>query len=389
MGSLGSSHRSRFTPEESRAYADRAADIRMRAHSVEEGAWYEWYLEALESDGLPSVEASPAAPARAASADGHRPCSIGHKWPSASRFTVEQAGSVIQLRVAGVGSGGRPGKKKPIECWSLKSRKECWRIVSALPWDEFQASVMIVLTYPGREGVQFIPSSGRACQRHLRLFLRRWERRYGPVRGVWKREFQRREGEWEHEYQRCAPHFHIWLGLDQVGMAEGELQEMRDFADSAWAEIVGAPARTAVKVGSAKWAVAYGKGYLQKDSKKEYQNQVPVGFEQPGRFWGRIGDFSPRWTVEQVPGRVFVQLRRLIARYYRARCFLRADSKARARVKVAGGLCGLFAVSQAGFPHQLMAAAESMVLEQARLTRVPEESMAEGTRRELGRGVLW
>lgn len=325
--------------------------------SYEEGLARGWYDKCeYEDEGAPAIAVDLSGSSVGAAIAGHAsPCSMIHKWP-AWGATLVKAGAVVQLCVPGMGGPGRKrGKKMAITCWSRRSRFECWRRLSMLPWEEFVGSIMIVLTYPGRGNEEWIPRDGRTAKRQLRRFLRRWRRRYGESRGVWKMEFQERGGEWEQPYWKHAPHFHIWIGWDH-GQPSPDFREMWDWVARSWAEVIGCEARTQVRGGTARWAIAYGKGYLQKGAEGEYQNQVPEGFERPGRFWGIIGDFRPHMQVASISSRRAVKLRRLMVRYLKSRGVVR---------KPGGRPAGMTVVSQAGFPHQLWTAATRMLQEEA------------------------
>lgn len=86
------------------------------------------------------------------------------------------------------------------------------RTFAALPWDMLLPRLALVtLTLP-REWRRYTPD-GRVFERQRRLFVDRFEYRWGPLSGVWVKEFQ----------ARGAPHVHMWIGLpDSVGEADYE-----------------------------------------------------------------------------------------------------------------------------------------------------------------------
>ena len=277
--------------------------------------------------------------------------SVGSRSPT---LTMKRAGKVVWLEAKGGGGEPHIVERGAIREWSSQSRRTCVRQISAAPWERYPWVLFGGLTYPGKEAVGFIPSDGRACQAHWKAFEKRWAREWGKPRGFWKREFQAREGEWEHPWQRCAPHFHFWVVVEgRLLDVQPERPEFEEWVKSTWAEVVGSGSPDHFEHGAScelmreggDGVVGYVKGYLRKHADKEYQNQVPDGFENPGRFWGWMGGFRPEWEVEELSPGEFVRVRRVARRFLRSRGV---------RVRQRGrDVCGMVAICRAGFVNQI------------------------------------
>jgi hypothetical protein len=197
---------------------------------------------------------------------------------------------------------------------------------------------MTTLTYPGEWLI--VAPTGAAVKRHMTVFFRRFARAWGfEWLGIWKLEFQR----------RGAPHIHLW-GPQPDGAA-GDLRQVQHAADLmaweaakrkgrkpylrlgvgdglpyrqwlsvVWADIVGHPdpeqRRRHEKAGT---GVDLREGERMTDPKrlavyfskhgsygaKEYQNEVPIEWQAPGkgpgRFWGYRGLEKATAGVELAP----------------------------------------------------------------------------------------
>ncbi len=154
----------------------------------------------------------------------------------------------------------------------------------------------------------------------------------------------------EMEFQRRgAVHFHLWVCVRESSLSYEEIHDRRVWCSREWFEVAGSGSQahlcagTQVKllVGSdeRQHAVNYFKGYLSRKSKaKEYQNRVPDGFSDPGRFWGAIGGFAPEWSDDQpLKPRQFVRVRRLLLKLLQSR-------NRRRRLRSRSGTSGMFVV---------------------------------------------
>lgn len=162
---------------------------------------------------------------------------------------------------------------------------------------------MITLTYPGQ-----FSSDGRRVKKHLEAFREDYLKRY-QRRGLWWLEFQ----------MRGAPHFHI---LSEVDLREcGDLvlkrrrrkdydasystcQVEEDWISRRWFEIVGSGDERHLRAGCSWEVVEKNEGalrYAASHAAKSKQKQVPEGYQNVGRFWGKIGAIKI-----QIIGRVAV-----------------------------------------------------------------------------------
>jgi hypothetical protein len=185
-------------------------------------------------------------------------------------------------------------------------------------------AAMVTLTYPG-EWLSVAPN-GRAAKAHLRALQLRWRRRWGaPLVGIWKLEFQR----------RGAPHFHILARLPVAAGTSG-VGEFLSWLSITWASVVGhADAGERARHVLAGTGVDWREGLRASDprrvavyflkhgmlSGKEYQNCVPLAWQEPGqgpgRFWGVWGLPS---VVREVPVTYAQALRisRTVRRWHKA-----------------------------------------------------------------------
>lgn len=236
-------------------------------------------------------------------------------------YKLRAEGQVLECEVEGV---TRPphagGIRGDIREWTRASRRRCIDAVLRLPWQEGLCHQM-VLTFPGREHRELIPTDGVVAKKKLRKFiaLLNWMFR-GDLVAFWKQEFQRgRPGEWDNECQRRAVHFHLFIQTapDLLDF-EQKLLAFRLWVHDAWSRIVGAPARTSVT----PWlnVATYLKCYLSKGIEKEQQNVVPDGFTNPGRFWGVVGQWGQRVSeLELQNERDFYRARRVLRKLAQSR----------------------------------------------------------------------
>lgn len=132
------------------------------------------------------------------------------------------------------------------------------------------AYVLITLTYPGE-----FSTTPSEWKRHLAVFRRRWERRYGGITAVWVMEFQR----------RGAAHFHLVVRCPDV-----PVPLLVRWVSRTWYVVVGSGdvrhyrAGTQVKPCS-DWLGAA--RYLMSELGKYRQKMLPSYAEEgAGRWWG-------------------------------------------------------------------------------------------------------
>jgi len=125
--------------------------------------------------------------------------------------------------------------------------------------------VWIDLTYPGE-----YPSDGEVSKRHLRAFLAFLKRR--GIDDIWKLEFQ----------ERGAPHYHLVVSKC---VEYYEIQKVWDrIIGNDW-KARGEKHSSSTSVGAIK-SVAQLYYRVQKYFTKRDQTDVPLGYENVGRFWG-------------------------------------------------------------------------------------------------------
>lgn len=233
---------------------------------------------------------------------------------------VEEA---LRSRPSGVISG-----------WSMKSRIRMMYRLTTLDFEALGGVMeMLTLTYP-RE----FPTSGREVKRHLSNFRRAWLDKWGHrCQGVWKLEFQR----------RGAPHVHLYVSRPAVAW-----REFADWASETWYGIVGSGDERHLRAGvgvdrqfcsrakSAQAIAWYFAKHNAKSSVKHYQNEVPPGFGEVGRFWGYWG-MRPVLTRVEVSTQQFIEYRRMLVRLRR--------SKTGSRKAAPSRLIGLWALSSDGW----------------------------------------
>ena len=182
---------------------------------------------------------------------------------------------------------------------SRASRRNLLRRLAAINRTAFRAFegkvFSLTLTYPKQ-----YPEDPELCKRHLKAFLKRLERRYGPFAAFWRLGIQVR-GAW---------HFHLLLFAPP---SFGTLPELRDSVASCWYEVTGKVSEGHLRAGSnlevvRRWkkATSYAEKYLAKEE------QFPEGMVT-GRVWGTWNkEFLPvRWETTQVSLRDAFKIRRI------------------------------------------------------------------------------
>jgi hypothetical protein len=135
---------------------------------------------------------------------------------------------------------------------------------------------MITLTYP-RE----FETDGKEVKRHLNLFLKRFDRKYGHYY-LWFLEFQ----------QRGAPHYHILSTFADVAIDKLWLS-------SAWYEIVGSGNRDHLLAGTRVERLRKpGARYAVKYAYKMRQKSVPTEYQNVGRFYVYSTAVKPKAIAE-------------------------------------------------------------------------------------------
>jgi hypothetical protein len=178
------------------------------------------------------------------------------------------------------------------------------KLCAAVPWALFEVRLFVTLTYPDE-----FPTDGRVVKRHLKAFRKRFERRWGKQAAVWKLEFQ----------HRGAAHFHLLLSVPS-GVDVGEV---RSWLSASWFEVVCSGDLRHLEAGTQAQVAdtdcgryfAYG---VKSSGSKEYQNRVPEGFENVGRFWG-AWNIKPEWRGAEISADDFVELRRRVCAWSKSR----------------------------------------------------------------------
>ncbi len=226
-----------------------------------------------------------------------------------SRVLMATGPGLVELRFTQKGPDHRPsvlsGRRddhpdSAVRVFSERSRRNLQKAALRFPWHEVGRLVLITLTYPAD-----FPLDGRLVKRQVKELWRRWEREYGErPRGIWGLEFQ----------DRGAPHFHAFLGMPR-GV---DYDDLRGWGFVAWSSIVDFRSVLVPLVGFGgpcafvdPWAenhyrlenrfnvspawFAPGRSsevigdYLWRHTGKWAQKSVPVGYVNPGRFWGPLG----------------------------------------------------------------------------------------------------
>ena len=151
------------------------------------------------------------------------------------------------------------------EAMSPKSRNQLARTILSLPLEMLgPRAAMVTLTLPG-DWERWVPD-GRVLEAKRDAFVRRWERRWGPLIGLWAKEFQRRGG----------PHLHFYVPLPEM--------PAEDFA--------GLQRRTIDAYGAAKRLGKY----------EARRVTPPIGRVRQGNFGGDFAMWLRRTWAELVTG---------------------------------------------------------------------------------------
>jgi hypothetical protein len=275
---------------------------------------------------------------------GNRACPLAHIGPRLAEYSITAAGrTLLSHRKGGWAKGG--GKRDKVAGFSKASRRRCFLTLMAITWPcPWPALLCVTLTYPGYDGREFIPQSGRVVKAHFKAFAKRHRREYGqPCSAFWKLEFQPRE---DHPELGPAPHLHLalvppWIGepwADEPECVAAALRSYRAWCSKAWAEVVGS--------GSAKHLAAgtqavpfradpsfYFSGYVSDG--KNAQHVVPPNFLDVGRFWGVLGNLKVRRASAAITEKQMVTINRA-ARRYRWRRHIEACKRSLKPVKKLG-----------------------------------------------------
>jgi hypothetical protein len=182
--------------------------------------------------------------------------------------------------------------------FSRSSRRRMLAFVNSLNRGAEGVPLLVTLTYPG--AVCWNTFSRDKCKRDLDAFLKRLRRAYPTTHGLWKLEPQR----------RGASHFHL-LVFEPSFIPVGEVSEM-------WWHAVGSDDADNLKNGvdvrqATSWrrVGAYVAKYVAKPT-----DDVPAGWESPGRWWGRFGRkyFRREAREHEIGANTAARLRRLGAR---------------------------------------------------------------------------
>lgn len=121
-----------------------------------------------------------------------------------------------------------------------------------------------------------IPHDGRDVKKALNTVLTYLRRTYAPLDYIWFLEFQK----------RGSPHFHVLLNIgpgDLVGLSDVWVRAQKlSPADALKAYRVTTHESTWQQVRKSDGA----KRYLLKYALKTYQKNVPLAYQNVGRFWG-------------------------------------------------------------------------------------------------------
>lgn len=180
------------------------------------------------------------------------------------RFRVDR--DCVRVREAPSRSGTE------IEGFSDNSRRRLRFVASnAFP----KITSQFVLTYPAE-----FPNDGKISKKHLKLFLNAFRRKFPRSCYLWVLEFQR----------RGAPHYHLYTNLPVT-------DENRLILAALWVQIACGGDDAALRFHSnprnfIAWDMGSG-AYVAKYLDKQYQKDVPAGYQHCGRFWGASRQIVP------------------------------------------------------------------------------------------------
>lgn len=227
---------------------------------------------------------------------------------------MEASGHVFRLRVRhGVSDPPFPRTwyRSEITAYSKGSRRRHREALQRVAWARHSSRWMsITLTLPGRD-VE-IEKDGRVVHGYREAFLRRCRRRYPRCPFTWKLEFQ----------ARGAAHFSVLLGLPSRDILQRphDLGVLRSWVAQSWFEIVGSGSASHLRAGTQVDEVrdirrlrTYMVGELVKGRKsKEYQHNVPEGYQHVGRWWGMSRDLREPVSHFALTAKQAYKVRRLL-----------------------------------------------------------------------------
>lgn len=233
-------------------------------------------------------------------------------------------------------------KRGEISCWTRKSRSRLLKRACAIEWEQRGEVVLAHLTYHKHQ------VGGREVKKHLRAIVERLKYRFEGLGLIWKMEFQ----------ERGAPHLHLLLSIPgwerwdrtkTLQVSENKrMSEFQSWLARAWWQVTGRESKEHLQAGtSAEYAENivkagfYFAGYSQKGS-KEYQQEVPEGFEDVGRFWGVIG-LEEEWQEKDLSWPEFYKARRVLKGLISSR---RREKKGKAKKRVQVAFAGSWVVTE-------------------------------------------
>lgn len=185
--------------------------------------------------------------------------------------------NTIQVRRTCPDLANGKGEKRPLRSLSRSSLN---RLAFTAHNANLKLKSMLTLTYSERW-----TRSGRQAKSQLNYYLTRLRRLFVPLSYLWFLEFQ----------VRGAPHFHVLLSVPVDEDLRGELARL-------WVMAVSpengeeAEKMRRVHTHRAAWedlrSEDGAKRYALKYALKTKQKEVPVGFQDVGRFWGCSRDIS-------------------------------------------------------------------------------------------------
>lgn len=266
---------------------------------------------------------------------------------TAQRAAARHPGDVDQLAEYFARHGEFPPDPAPtrrITGWSQKSRSNFWAASHELDYEPMlrrgHTPAMVTLTYPG-EWLMLCPT-GSYVKRHMKILRKRVERTWRrQLQALWKLEFQR----------RGAPHIHLMMVPPHGKAPRGRFAGLtfKRWLSETWADIVDHPDPDEyARHVAAGTAVDYREGLRASDprrvavyfakhgaySAKEYQNQIPAAWQEPGagpgRFWG-YWNLKRRVHGVELTHEMATIAARTIRRYARAQGVITERAKPRYR----------------------------------------------------------
>lgn len=237
------------------------------------------------------------------------------------------SGTVVKLQASGFRS--RPSRhvnvrRGKVQGWSRKSRRRLLLRVCEIEWSTIPREQLyhVGLTYP-----QEVFPDGRKLKRDFQAFRRRLDRLFRSYGLGWKLEFQRRgypefncvlrildvPEEWQERFPGLSLRSQAFLFL------------LRHWVARSWYEVVGSGLEKHLRAGTevsrpkareSRNMGLYMAKYMHKGGSKEYQHNLPDGYE-PGRWWGFVHPemFPVHWESIEVPLGQFHAVRRVLRRF--------------------------------------------------------------------------